>query len=166
MVSQVVKAIDQLAEVHEQLIQTGLAKKQAILSKELDELMRLMRIESKLSREITEMDQERSLVSRKLMMDKGVKNRFNVTYRNLMGVIHDPEERTELQRVHERLERAIVQLKQVNDLNQTLLQQSLDFIAFTIDLYLNPEDESYTYKHPASPTGDPKNKSGLYNTRA
>jgi flagellar biosynthesis/type III secretory pathway chaperone len=164
-VSKVIETLDSLAEMHEHLLQTGLEKKQAIIDKNLDSLMRIMRLETKLVKDITTLDLERVAVCRKLMIEKGVKNRLNATYRQLMGVVFVPEERLQLQAVHERLERVLKELKRLNDLNQTLLNQSLDFIQFSIELLISPEDESYTYKHPSTINSD-SNRNGLYYTKA
>lgn len=164
-VSKVIETLDSLAEMHEHLLQTGLEKKQAIIDKDLDSLMRIMRVETKLIKDITTLDFERVAACRKLMIEKGVKNRLNTTYRQLMGVVFVPEERLQLQAVHERLERALKELKHLNDLNQTLLNQSLDFIQFSIELFISPEDESYTYKHPSTISSN-SNRYGLYNTKA
>lgn len=164
-VSKVVETLNRLAEAHESLLQTGLEKKRAIIDKDLDTLMRIMRLETKLVKEITTLDLERVVASRRLMLEKGVKNRINTTYRQLMGVVFVPEERLQLQTVHERLERTLKELKQLNDLNQSLLNQSLDFIQFSIELFVSPEDESYTYKHPSTISSD-SNRFGLYNTKA
>ncbi|WP_028608244.1 flagellar protein FlgN [Paenibacillus harenae] len=164
-VSKVIETMDSLTEMHKHLLQSGLEKKQAIISKDLDSLMRIMRLESKILKDITAMDMMRVAACRKLMLEKGVKNRINTTYRQLMGVVFVPEERIRLQEVHERLESVLKELKNLNDLNQDLLNQSLDFVHFSIDLLISPEDESYTYKHPSNQLRN-SNRNGIYNSKA
>lgn len=164
-VASVIETIVKLTDAHEKLLQSGLEKKNAIIHRDLDALMRLMRLESRLSKEIIELDLARLAAARRLLVEKGVKSRLYVSYRNLMGVVFDPEERTQLQQVHERLGKTLNELKSLNQLNQTLLQHSLDFIQFSIEMFIMPEDESYTYKNPSLTTGD-YNRTGLYNSKA
>lgn len=162
-VSKVIETMESLTEMHKHLLQSGLEKKEAIINKDLDSLMRIMRLESKILKDITVTDMMRVTACRKLMLEKGVKNKINTTYRQLMGVVFVPEERIMLQNVHERLESVLKELKNVNDLNQDLLKQSLDFVNFSLDLFISPEDDSYTYKHPSNLM--PNNRYGMYNSK-
>ncbi|MFF2889978.1 flagellar protein FlgN [Paenibacillus sp. NPDC057967] len=148
--------LNQLSERHEQLIESGLKKKQAIISKDLDTLMRIMRNESKLIKEISLLDDERASLSRKLMIEKGVKHRFNMSFKQLMSIVFNVDDRLLMQGVHRRLEEALIELRRINEINQALLNQSLDFIQFSIELFISPEDESYTYKRPTDYPSQPR----------
>lgn len=144
----IVNNLEQLSGLHEQLIETGAEKKSAIMSRDLNTLMRIMRLETRLVKQVADLDAERGALSRKYMIEKGVKHRFNMSFKQLMSIVFNADDRLTLQDVHKRLESALMELRAINEVNQALLNQSLDFIQFSIDLIIAPEDESYTYKRP------------------
>ncbi|MFF2483660.1 flagellar protein FlgN [Paenibacillus sp. NPDC058071] len=162
-VAEIIDTMERLADAHDQLLRSGQEKKRAVIQKDMDSLMQVMRSEAKLAKDISELDNTRILITKRLMVDMGIKSRLYASHKNLMGVVFDPDDRVRLQSSHERLSKTLRELKQLNDLNQTLLQQSLEFIQFSLELMIMPEDESYTYKNPTMSANQHGQSNSYYN---
>ncbi|GFN32660.1 flagellar protein FlgN [Paenibacillus xylaniclasticus] len=146
----IIGLLEQMVEAHEELLETANSKKQAIIAGELNELTKFMMAENRLVKRIAQLENERGMESTRFMAAKGVYSRVPVTQKQLMSVVFDVEDRLKLQQLHEQLGQVVNELSRVNETNQMLLKQSIEFVQFSLDVILMPEDESYTYKNPAT----------------
>lgn len=163
-VANIIALLEEMVEAHEELLQTAKSKRQEIIANNLGELTKYMMTENRLVKRIDQLERERGLESTKFMAAKGVYSRVAVTQKQLLSVVFDVEERQKLQQLHERLGQVVRELAKVNEGNQDLMRHALDFIQFSMDVILMPEDESYTYSNPAElKYGAPG--SSRYNTR-
>ncbi|MNY67586.1 hypothetical protein D3C86_2052050 [compost metagenome] len=58
----------------------------------------------------------------------------------------------------------MLRLKKANELNQKLIEQSLTFIDYSLDLLVGRPNQEFTYHHPAD-KGYTSNRSGLFDAR-
>lgn len=163
-VNKVITVLEQLTEAHLQLNEIAKDKREAIMTNDLDVLTKTMKSESKWIQRITELNQERIAVSVQLLQENGVKSQGDVTLRQLFGVVYSPEQRARLSDQELQLKEQLNDLRKRNELNQQLLQQSIDFVKFSIDLIVPQVDDSYIYRNPAS-NSNGSTKTGIYNKR-
>jgi flagellar biosynthesis/type III secretory pathway chaperone len=163
-VNNVITVLEQLTEAHVQLNDIAKDKRAAIMANDLDVLTKTMKAESKWIKRITELDQARIDVSIRLLEENGVKSQRNVTLHQLFGVVYNLEQRAKLSNLERQLKEQLNELRQRNELNQQLLQQSIDFVQFSIEIIVPQPDESYIYRNPAEHKPG-SSKSGMYNKK-
>jgi flagellar biosynthesis/type III secretory pathway chaperone len=163
-VAAIIETLEQMVEAHEELLETARIKKHAIIANDLEQLTKHMMTENRLNKRIGQLETERGLESTKVMAAKGVYSRVAVTQKQLMSVVFEVEERLKLQQLHEQLSKVVKELVKVNEDNQQLLKQSLDFIQFSLEIIVSPEDESYTYSNPVELKYGSSN-AGRYNSK-
>lgn len=155
----------QLIENHEQLLAISKEKTQAIIQNDVSALNGIIRAESKLIKQIGETESRRMLESSKLMANASRRAFLRkVTLKELITIVYDAENRVVLQKQHARLYDLLQELKGVTGHNQQLIQQSLDFIRFSIDIMVSPVDESMTYRHPQHLAGNAP-RFGVFNSK-
>ncbi|WP_127532069.1 flagellar protein FlgN [Paenibacillus kobensis] len=147
-IANIISLLEQMVDAHEELLATALSKKQTIIAGELNELTKFMMTENRLIKRIAQLETDRGMESTRFMATKGVYSRVPVTQKQLLSVVFDVEERMKLQQLHEQLGKVVNELSRVNEANQLLIKQSIEFVQFSLDVILMPEDESYTYKNP------------------
>ncbi|WP_248929413.1 flagellar protein FlgN [Paenibacillus hamazuiensis] len=156
--------MDKLNAVHQELLQLAGEKRQVIVRNEIDQLMQIVAKESKLLKQVTELDRQRIDAIGKYMLEKGFRPNPNVTVSDLMKIIFKAEEKKPLQEAHDQLLQTINELRAINALNQTLIEQSLAFIQYSMDLVLGPDEEA-VYHNPQQQNTYGK-RNGIFDTRA
>lgn len=160
--------IDSLSQMDQQqsaLLEMMLQKKQAILDRDFDELVRILSRESKLLKSIEELEQQLLTVAQTFLQSKGIKSKLNLTITEISRLVFDPEEKRMLTELKEKLESRLAEVKRVNALNQDLIKQNLSFIDFSLNLLTGFEDDDATY---SPPTGQDKKSAPrrMFDTRA
>lgn len=163
-VDQVIEALEQLAEVHERLIELAHTKKAAIMANDIEALSRTTAAEAKCIARITELDRQREEGTVRALAEQGMSVGGEVTISRLYGVVFNPGQRTRLQQAEARLRERLDELKRLNGLNQQLLQQSIDFVQFSIELLTPQPDDDYIYRNPAA-QGRDYMRAGFYNQK-
>jgi flagellar biosynthesis/type III secretory pathway chaperone len=163
-VDRVIEVLEQLAEVHEQLIECAETKKAAIIANDIDALSRVTASESRLIARIAELDRQRHERSVQVFSDHGFNTSEGVTLNRLYGVVFNPDQRARLQQAEARLRERLERLRQLNDLNQQLLKMSIDYVNFSIEVLSPQRDDDYIYRNPAAHSRDYM-RGGLYNTK-
>ncbi|WP_227394294.1 flagellar protein FlgN [Jeotgalibacillus aurantiacus] len=110
--------LEQLIELHQSLLDLALEKTVIIKSGDLQELQRIIKEEQKYIYSIQTIEKKRQQI---LTMPADIEE----TKSKLLSVILD--------------------LKAVNELNQELLEQSMQFVTLNLDL-LMPQPDSFNYK--------------------
>lgn len=143
-----IDALKQMDESYEALFEVMLEKKQAIISNEYDELVRTMSKESKMLKGIEEREQQILASAQLFLQSKGIKSQLKLTITELQRLVFDPDEKRALAEVQQRLSERLSKLKQINTLNQSLIDQSLSFIDFSLNLMAGDMDDEATYSRP------------------
>lgn len=118
-----------LLNVQVELLDIAKKKEEVLIKNEIEELNKLIRLES-------------SLVSKSRLLEKSVTTLLSE--QSLISYIENEEMPTsDLIAVQKQLLDTVYQLKEQNDLNQKLLQDSLTFVQGSIQL-LQPESKTYT----------------------
>lgn len=164
-VHEVTQTLEQLIALHEQLLELGETKRQVLIRNDVDELTRITNRESKLGKEIDGVNQLRLEATARFLQGKGYRMNPSVTVSDLTKLVFNAEEKNALVSVQRSLTDCLNRLREQNDLNQKLIEQSLSFINYSIDLVSGPEDEAI-YRNPGLQQGQSGKRSGYFDTRA
>lgn len=162
---QLIDSLLLLDEYHRDMLVIGETKKTAIINNDVEKLIEVMNQESKVMKQIEKAEGERISACQAFLQEKGIKSQLNLTITELIRLVFDPEEKKHLQQAQSRLSATLDQLKELNDLNQKLLEQSLNFIDYSLDLLGGRSDDEITYQHPGGKTGG-IHRPGWFDTRA
>lgn len=151
----VIEQLEALNEIHCGLLELAKLKQRVIVENNVEELTKIMNKESKLIKQVVLIESQRAA----LMPEP------NMTVTELIKRVFNAEEKRSLAQAQRSLISTMEQLKEVNQLNQQLVQQSLAFIGYSLDLLIgSPEDD--TIYHNPSQQSNGTSRAGLFDTKA
>lgn len=152
-VQPIIAALHQLEQCYEQMMEQGNRKTQIIIKNDINELMKIMIAEKGIMRKVQEAEDALSEQSLAYIRGKGIKSQLKLTVSELLKLVFNAEEKLALKESQERLNDLLLRMKQLNDHNQLLLEQSLQFANYQLDLLVeHPEDNAF-YKRPDQQRG-------------
>ncbi|MNW38023.1 FlgN protein [compost metagenome] len=160
-----IDVLEQLDQKHLILLDLVRSKKDAIINNDIDTIILCMNKESKLIKKIEALDETRVLISYQVLQQRGIKSQLNLNVTELSRLVFDPEEKRKLLSVQSHLSHTLTQLKEVNEINQKLIEQSLSFIDYSIDILVGRPNQEATYQHPTDKNGV-SSQPGIFDTRA
>ncbi|MFD2116998.1 flagellar protein FlgN [Paenibacillus yanchengensis] len=137
-----------MKHMYESLYDIAMQKQQAIKSNEITALTTFVAQETKLVKTLEEHEASFKAVAITFQRDKGLRPKLKINLSDLVKVVSHPEEKQELIQLQQQIEDITRRLQAENELNQLLIQQSLDFVNVTLDAVLGADEEEYTYKKP------------------
>ncbi|GBG07190.1 hypothetical protein PAT3040_01738 [Paenibacillus agaridevorans] len=158
-----IEILQKQLNLYERLLVCEEEKKPLILANEVVKLNVLTQKEKLLTAQVDELETNRLLMTARHFKELGFRNRSGILS-DLIKSVNHPEEKRQLMEMHESLTRVLTRLKQINEENQMLIQQSLDFVNFSISLMVEDPNEDVTYQHPMSTNYG--NKRNWYDSRA
>jgi len=161
---ELVKSLEELLDLHISLHELALQKKEHIIHNKMDELNSVVLKETKLIKEVSNNEQLRQALVVQLQRDLGYRPRLNIKLTEVIKAVTNPDDKQTLIRLQSELSTAINNLRQLNELNQQLLMQSMDYVNFSLDAMLGAPDEEATYKKPSIQPQAVK-RTGLFDTR-
>ncbi|WP_417898896.1 flagellar export chaperone FlgN [Bacillus haimaensis] len=135
-ISAIITTLEKLATLHDYQYELTVRKADIVKNNSLEDLQNLNKEEQKFLKAISQLEQQRLALSN------------NKTITDLMVEATD-EEKTALLQLKERLSISIKHIQEQNELNQQLLQQSLQFITVTLNT-LTQEPSAVTYEKGAN----------------
>lgn len=163
-VERLIQALHKLDDHHQEMVTIATEKKQAIIKDDVNGLIQIMNQESRVLKKIELSEADRVEACNQLLRDRGIKSQLNLTVTELIRLVFDPEDKQKLQQAQRRLSDTLAEVKQLNDLNQQLIQQSLTFLEFSLELFGGRQDQEVTYHHPSDRSAGTQ-RSGLFDTR-
>lgn len=160
-VKQLVECLDELQKLYGQLYEIGQQKKELLIQNRLDELTGIVNKESRLLKQFAERDNARARAVVALQKAKGHRANPYATLSQVAALLTNPEEQRELEEARRKLSETANALKELNALNQQLIQQSIDFIEYSLDLMVGPTEEEVVYRNPKSHHPAPKRTGGF-----
>jgi len=142
--------MEQLIELHESLINTANDKKRAIADNNIQLLTSLMTQENRLVKQIATTEQRRLDYVSIFLKEKGIRSQLNLTVTELSRLVFDNEDKQRLLDVKDRLLSSVHLLKKENKLVEQLLEQSLEFIDFSLNIIVGVDDD-LIYQNPSQP---------------
>lgn len=141
------KVLGELADFHDEMVKLAQEKQKCVIENRVDQLMTITAKETRAISVLERLGGELQSAAVECWKELGMAPKPNSTLSDLMQAITRTDLKRDLSQAAERLSGAIRQLKEINERNQQLVRQSLDWIAFQIDLFTAPYDD-VTYSAP------------------
>ncbi|MDQ0918575.1 flagellar protein FlgN [Paenibacillus sp. V4I5] len=159
------ETMDKLQEAHEALLELAKGKTQVLVSNDIDQLNMIVNRENKWVRAIAEANQQRIQIIGSYLISRGYNPNPKITVNDLIKVIFNAQEKQALSQAQQLLLTTIKELKECNIINQQLIEQSLSFINYSIDLVLGAPEDDVVYQNPHQQANGPK-RLGVFDTKA
>ncbi len=135
-ISTILSILEKMATLHAYLYELTVRKEDIVKENKLDELQELTVEEKKYAKAIAMLEQQRKQLSEKKTVTE-------------LASDAAPEESRALLEVRDRLTHTIEKIQHQNQLNQQLLEQSLQFVTMTMNT-INPQPSAVNYEKPAN----------------
>lgn len=163
MFKQLSAILDQLIELHRELLTVAQKKRKVVISGQPDALQNLLKEEDALIAKLETVEEERlKCVGQIAPAAKDVRH---VTLQQLLEQTNE-RERAVIQGQMKRLLQLIEQLKRENELNQTLLRESLQHTRHVLDVITKHPSEDYVYSPKQQPSAENIGASGIFDRKA
>jgi flagellar biosynthesis/type III secretory pathway chaperone len=154
-----------LIQVHLTLLDLAEQKTNILLSNQVDKLNQIVNKETTLMKQITLLDLQRIEDISGLLMEKGYKPNPKITVGDLIKLVIKVEDKKLLSDAQKQLLDTIDKIRELNHLNQKLIEHSLAFIEYSMDLVLGPSEDEVVYKNPSHQQLGLK-RNGMFDSRA
>ncbi|MCR8660501.1 flagellar protein FlgN [Paenibacillus endoradicis] len=155
----------QLLLIYRALFTLADEKKRAIIENNIELINALTMKETKALKPVPELESSIRAQLTKLQRDLGFRPKLKMTLSEMSKMLVIPEEKQELADVQVAIADISTKLSKANELNQQLIQQSLEYVHFSLDVLCGPPDDEVTYKRPTV-NPDVQKRTGIYDTRA
>lgn len=143
-VQKIINSIEQLTVIHEKLLEVSLQKTDCIKSSDTEKLVKLLTLEKQYMQELEQKEKEREhLVSAFFNENDLMTDEYTVS--ELLRVVENETEKEVLEKTVTSLIEVIVRLKESENLNRSLLEQSMQFVHLSLDM-LQPTTKNINYK--------------------
>lgn len=160
----ILEVMNKLQEAHVALLKLTKEKAPIIVRNEVEQLNNIVSKENKIVRHIAELDQQRLMAVSEYLMSRGYAPNPRITVSDLIKIIFKAEDKLLLEEAQVKLLAVIEELKQENALNQQLIEQSLAFIDYSLDLVLGAPEDDAIYRNPAQQRSG--GRPGVFDTKA
>lgn len=157
--------LEQLDLTHINMLELAQQKKKIIIENNVESLIHIMNQETKVLKQIEQLEEQRAGAAHQFLNESGIKSKLNLNVSELSRLVFDIEEKRKLLDVQTRLSNTLKLLKQANDLNQKLIEQSLLFIDFSLEVMVGKPNQEIIYKHP-SERSSVMGRPGYFDSRA
>lgn len=147
-VYQVIAEMDHLNELHCHLIDAAKEKQQAILNNDMQHLTQIMNKETRLLKQVTESEVARVDAANVFLAEKGIRSQLKLTITEMTRLVFDQEEKQSLLDAQRRLLDTLLTLKNLNNTNKEMIDQSLSFIDYSLNLIVSRPEDDMVYQNP------------------
>jgi hypothetical protein len=147
-VETIVKAMDEMIDVHRVLIGLGTEKKSVIVSNEVDRLTQITQKENKLIKLVADLEALRIQAVNAYLRGRGLFPAGAVSVSDLVKLVVKLDEKEALVSRQRTLLNLVKELKAIHEVNKQLIAHSLAYIDYSLDLFSAAPDQEPTYQHP------------------
>lgn len=159
----IINLLGNLIKLHKQFNQFAIEKTEILKKNDMPALNELLKKETALIKQLKKLEQERRVALTNYLKEKGMAIE-NVTMDQLIEISSE-EEQSILKKLQKGLLAEIDQLKKQNELNQQLLEDSLRFVNFSLDL-IAPDFSDVNYTHPNQKAFEEGASRSLFDSKA
>lgn len=144
LINELIEILNKQALAYEELLILSTEKKSVIINNDIDALQKITIVENKIVSRSQKLEEKRL----ELMKDiSSVLNRKNeeLTLSLLEALMEGQDEAPLISEVRTKLKDTVTKLKEANDLNTQLIEGSLEYIEFTMNLVRSNLDEGPSY---------------------
>jgi flagellar biosynthesis/type III secretory pathway chaperone len=154
-----IKLLEKHVKLHKGLLELAKKKTEALKKGDMEALSEMMKEEQTYIAAINQVERERIRV-----VEAMVGKEDERTLTACMERVDEPE-RSALERLRDNLAAVVAELKNVNELNQQLLQQSLQFVNMTLDMIM-PQPKEVNYRKPNMAPSSYEGSRSLFDSKA
>lgn len=147
MVQSILKTIEKLNQLQEELIILSQKKRERLIQGNVEQLSELVQEEARIVKVLAEVEEEREEQVRTFLQKQQV-SKHEITLSDLLGLLPDSSEKKQLQIELEKLQKRVGELQEANHLNTKLITDSLHFIQYSLDVLTDPSTEEVNYQSP------------------
>ena len=160
-IEQLVIAIEKECEIYEQYFKLAEEKKEIIIKGEVKKLDYITQKEEKLMNTMQKIDQIRNTIVGNILYEIKVESVENIS--ELCKYL-DKDTKDKILNRKKRLEDLLLKIKNINELNEKLIKQSLEYIDFNVNILLSSESAGSTYGQEAN-ENDLNKKSNIFDAK-
>ena len=142
-VQTIIEKLDSLTKIHYQLIVLSEEKTKVVKKGNVEELQAVLVKERKIIQQLEQLEENRQKEVVEWFSNQGIALE-DATVTNLLNQLNDEAEKKKLEDSVVRLTESVVNLKQQEQLNVALIQQSMQFVQLSIDL-MSPTLKNINY---------------------
>lgn len=140
---QIIQLLEKLVTLHVSLLEIAKRKTEIIKTGKIEQMQPLLVKERRHVQALEQVEGKRQELVERWFLQQNLSTE-NTTITAMLEQISNEDEAVELANVTEALARKMTELKQQEQLNQTLIQQSMKFINLSLDL-INPSLKNMNY---------------------
>ncbi|MCL6460199.1 MAG: flagellar protein FlgN [Gorillibacterium sp.] len=159
------EVMEQMILHHDTLLELSEQKVPILVGNKVEELNRIVHKETQLIRQLGECENQRIEAVNHFLISKGFRPTPNITMNEVIKLIFRQEDKETAVRLQGELLSRMQKLKVLNEKNGQLIEQSLAFIEYSLDLVVGPPDDDTIYRNPANRVTGAKRNS-YFDTRA
>lgn len=162
----VIDTILQLNELHNALLEIGREKTKVIIYNQVAELAGMTNKETRLAKQIGQAQSQLQAAMTKFVQQSGFTLVSSLNVSEIAKLVFNAEDKKALLGAQARLASTIQELTELNNLNIQLVQQSLAYIDYSIDLMTGSPYQDAIYGKPSdSMQPQPTKRSGRFDAR-
>lgn len=164
-IQDIIRIMEELKVAHEDLLRLENQKKEALVHDSTDDLVRLLHEQTKLVRKISGLEEDRQQAVKDLLSQKGIAN-GRMMLANLIKLVPQHKEKERLRKLGEELHDLVERLREINQFNQQLIEQSLTFIDLTLRLVTDEPEGYSTYGYGEAPEKPSSRMRNFFDSKA
>lgn len=149
--------IHKLTSYHEQLLQISIQKTDFIKEANSEELVKVLVKERQLMQQIEQVESEREAFVTKFFVENDIQSEEK-TVTKLLTLIDNNEQKQTIEQAVTSLIEQIVLIREREQLNNSLLQHSMQFVQLTLEM-IQPDSKNIHYSERAESKQTPSNRS-------
>ncbi|WP_084063227.1 flagellar protein FlgN [Ornithinibacillus halophilus] len=157
----ILQNLQKLTKFHQDLLKVSEQKTDAVKDGDTDQLQSLLIQERKYTQVLERTEEKRTELVQNWFKQKGIAPE-EPTITNMLKALTDDEDKQLLEKQTVELTEAIVKLKQQEELNMALIQQSMQFVQMSLDL-MNPTLNTMNYGNKKE---QPNRNRGVFDSKA
>jgi flagellar biosynthesis/type III secretory pathway chaperone len=163
-VAGLIQTMYQLIQIHQVLLELSQQKTSILVMNQVEQLNQIVNKETSLIKKIKELDNQRIIDINEFLLEKGYKPNPRITVEDVTKLVFKADDKRALEDAQRNLLRIIEELQELNQLNQKLIEQSLAFIEYSMDIVLGPPDDEVIYHKPLQQQNVKRN--GIFDQKA
>jgi len=160
---QLIELLEKYVKLHKGLLELANKKTEVLKKGDMEALSEMMKEEQKYIAAMKQIEKERILAVEKIISALG-HTQAEPTLTACMELVEEPERRA-LERLRNNLVAVVAELRNINELNQQLLQQSLQFVHMMLGMIM-PQPPEVNYKKPNMSPASYESSPSLFDSKA
>jgi flagellar biosynthesis/type III secretory pathway chaperone len=160
---QLIELLEKHVKLHKGLLELANKKTEVLKKGDMQALSAIMKEEQKYIAAIKQIEKERIVAVEKIISALG-NTQTEPTLTACIELVDEPE-RSALERLRNNLAAVVAELRNINELNQQLLQQSLQFVNMMLDMIM-PQPKEMNYRKPNTAPSSYEESRSLFDSKA